>query len=32
MFRVLKHVGNPVFFTGLSRAQTFKTGSLLKSS
>ena len=32
MFSVLKQVGNPVFFTGLSRAQTFKTGSLLKSS
>lgn len=32
MFNVLKQVGNPVFFTGLSSAQTFNTGSLLRSS
>lgn len=29
---VLKQVGSPVFLAGLSRAQTFKTGSLLRSS
>lgn len=29
---VLRHVGKPVFLTGLSSAQTFKTGSLLRSS
>ncbi|QBZ60911.1 hypothetical protein PoMZ_07855 [Pyricularia oryzae] len=29
---VLKQVGKPVFLTGLSSAQTFSTGSLLRSS
>lgn len=32
MFNVLRQVGNPVFLTGLSNAQTFNTGSLLRSS
>jgi hypothetical protein len=32
MVMVLKHVGSPVFLTGLSRAQALRTGSLLKSS
>jgi hypothetical protein len=32
MLMVLKHVGSPVFLTGLSSAHTFSTGSLLKSS
>lgn len=32
MLMVLKQVGNPVFLTGLSSAQTFSTGSLLRSS
>jgi hypothetical protein len=32
MLKVDWHVGRPVFFTGLSRAHTFRTGSLGKSS
>jgi hypothetical protein len=32
MFKVDRQVGMPVFFTGLSKAQTFRTGSFGKSS
>jgi hypothetical protein len=32
MLKVDWQVGRPVFFTGLSKAQTFKTGSFGKSS